>query len=139
MFGDEKEKYLNYLLRIQKRLDKKRPFSAEALTVEEFSKKYWMDGEVPYQYHSVQIEDGTTEAEQLIFNNIRSLKNEAVIQRKAMWEKYGDNQEQINDCKKELVHIRKVQRFMICTMAFAVISGLKKCILRCPQSIRCQK
>ena len=139
MLGDKKEEYLKPLLREQKILDRKRPFKSEALTLSEFSKKYWMDGEVPYQYHSVQIQDGATEAEQLVFNNIRALKNDAVMQRKTMWEKFGEKQEQINDCKKELVHSRRVQSFVICTIVSAVISVLIKCILRCLQSIQCQR
>ena len=130
MFGDVEEKRLEMQFRQNKRLSRKRPFSNEALTVEEFSKKYWMDGEVPYQYHTMQIEDGKTEAEQLAYNNIRALKNDAVKQRRMMLEKLGEKQKQIDDCKKELAHIRKIHmEFMICAIIAALISISKRSTL----------
>lgn len=50
-------------------------FSERKLTKEEFSKKYWLDGLAPYQYHTAGIEDGRDEREQFMFNNIRALYN----------------------------------------------------------------
>lgn len=48
-------------------------FSSRKLTREEFAKKYWQGGKLPYQYHSAQITDGRDEREQLLFNNCRAL------------------------------------------------------------------
>lgn len=39
----------------------------------EFRKKYWADGYAIYQYWTPDISDGTTEREQLIFNDLRAL------------------------------------------------------------------
>lgn len=140
MFGDAEEKCLEMWFRQNKRLIRKRPFSNEALTVEEFSQKYWMDGEVPYQYHTMQIEDGKTEVEQLAYNNIRALKNDAVKQRRMMWEEFGEKQKQIDDCKKELAHIRKVHKsFMICAVIGALISISMRSTLRYRRSTQHQK
>ena len=49
-------------------------FSERKLTNEEFSKKYWRNGESPYQYHTGSVEDGRDEREQFIFNNVRALR-----------------------------------------------------------------
>lgn len=48
-------------------------FSERKLTEKEFSDKYWMHGQAPYQYHTGTIEDGRDEREQFVFNNIRAL------------------------------------------------------------------
>ena len=50
-------------------------FSDKKLTRREFSKKYWMDGSVPDQYHTANIEDGRDEREQFLINNDRALFN----------------------------------------------------------------
>lgn len=50
-------------------------FSDRKLSTEEFSHKYWMNGKVPYQYHTASIEDARDEREQFVFNNIRALWN----------------------------------------------------------------
>ena len=51
-----------------------RTFSDHKLTREEFSKKYWLDGDAVYQYYTPNIEDGRDEREQFIFNDLRALK-----------------------------------------------------------------
>ena len=43
------------------------------LTIDFFSKKYWLDGDAKFQYHTMDIEDGRTETEQLLINNDRAL------------------------------------------------------------------
>lgn len=50
-------------------------FTDKKLSIEEFSDKYWLSGELPYQYHTMRISDGRDEREQLIINNIISLWN----------------------------------------------------------------
>lgn len=127
MFGDVEETGLKKVIRAKKRLDKKRPFAASSLTMEEFSKKYWMDGVVPYQYHSMGIEDGKTEVEQLTYNNIRALKNETVRLRRMMMEISAKKQEQIEEIKRDLAHTTKIYKgFMICAIVIAFISIKRK-------------
>lgn len=50
-------------------------FTDRKLTREEFAQKYWHenDPDYIYQYHTMDIEDGRDEREQLIINNIRAL------------------------------------------------------------------
>lgn len=52
-------------------------FGERKLTPEEFGEKYWKgnDREFVDQYHTMTIEDGRDEREQLIINNIRALWN----------------------------------------------------------------
>lgn len=57
-------------------------FSDRKLTREEFSSKYWLDGEMPYQYHTAEIEDGRDEREQFIINNCRALRDMIGFQEK---------------------------------------------------------
>lgn len=56
---------------------KETSFADAKLTPEEFVEKYWKIGghDVPYQYHTMKIEDGRDEQEQLIINNIRAIWN----------------------------------------------------------------
>mgnify|MGYP001029954741 CR=1 FL=1 len=51
-------------------------FSERKLSLKEFSDKYWKEGkeEFIYQFHSVTVEDGRDEREQLIFNNLMAIK-----------------------------------------------------------------
>lgn len=52
-------------------------FGEGKLTREEFAAKYWKGGDPNYiyQYHTMDIEDGRDEREQLLINNIRALWN----------------------------------------------------------------
>lgn len=68
-------------------------FSDKKLSSEEFSKKYWMGGKAPYQYHTGTIEDGRDEREQFLFNNVRAL-------RELMSE--GTRNKADEDCKRRL-------------------------------------
>lgn len=82
-------------------------FSEERLSADEFSKKYWKDGETPYQYHTGSIEDGRDEREQFIFNNIR-----------AIWERMKQKNEDVRNEKAKLwywirVHERKLERLTL--------------------------
>lgn len=49
--------------------------SDRKLTRKEFAAKYWKGGDPSfiYQYHTLTIEDGRDEREQLLINNIRAL------------------------------------------------------------------
>ena len=96
-------------------------FSERKLSTDEFSKKYWKDGEVPYQYHTGTIEDGRDEREQFVFNNIR-----------AIWERIKLKNEE-NRGKNEKLwywirnHERKIQRLTLManiSLAFAVVQVL---------------
>ena len=99
---EPEEKNLKEYLTNKKKLQEKRPFQGK-MELEEFSRKYWQNGEAPYQYHTMEIEDGRTEKEQLIINNVRALKNSNVMLRRMMLEKMQEKQEQIEKNKK---HIR---------------------------------
>lgn len=50
-------------------------FQSRPLDRGEFRKKYWADGDAVYQFFTPDITDGTTEREQLIFNDLRALHN----------------------------------------------------------------
>ena len=67
----------------------KRPLSDEPKTISDFSEKYWLDGNIPYQYHTLEVEDGKNELEQLMINDIRALRNDSVWLRKTMTETEG--------------------------------------------------
>lgn len=75
-------------------------FSDKKLSSEEFSKKYWMGGKVPYQYHTGTIEDGRDEREQFLFNNVRAL-------RELMSE--GTRNKADEDCKRRL-RIKSIEK-----------------------------
>jgi len=134
MIKDAEENYLEKWLWLAKTFKKKRPFSEEKLTVEEFSEKYWMRGEVPYQYHEITIEDGRNELEQLMINNIRELKNRETKLRKMILEKIGDMQQEVNEMKGDATHIRKATwiTFIMCAVSmtalvFTVIQQIRRC------------
>lgn len=46
---------------------------AEKLSEKQFSDKYWMAGDAEYQFHSMDIQDGLDERQQLLINNDRAL------------------------------------------------------------------
>lgn len=50
-----------------------RDMQKQPLSRREFRKKYWADGQLPNQIHTMEIEDGETEKEQLIINDINGL------------------------------------------------------------------
>lgn len=134
MLKDIEEKYLKDWFRIEKILEKKRPFSAEKLTMEEFSNKYWMRGECPYQYHEVTIEDGRNELEQLMINNIRELKNREAELRRMILEKIGEKQKQLDEIKRETAHTRTTTKIafimyavMMSVSVITVIQQIRHC------------
>lgn len=90
-------------LRMLDRYEAKRPFSDEKLSIEKFSKKYWLDGEFPYQYHTMNVEDGKDEKEQLVINNVRSLKNSLAKDRKRNAERMKEIED---DHRREAAHIK---------------------------------
>ena len=119
---DDNEELLKTAIRREKRYTKKRPFSEQPLTTEEFSKKYWLDGEQPYQYHGMRIEDGRDETEQLIINNVREIRNQLQKWRKWTGERNGELLEQIEAAQKETAQIKK--QVKILSMICAALVGL---------------
>lgn len=119
---DENEDVLRKAIRREKRYEKKRPFSETPLTREEFSKKYWLDGEQPYQYHGMRIEDGRDETEQLIINNVREIRNQIQKWRKWTGERNGELMEQIEAAQKETAQIKK--QVKVLSVICAVLFGL---------------
>lgn len=83
-------------------------FSDKKLTAEEFSKKYWLNGEVPYQYHTGTIEDGRDEREQFLFNNVRSLYERQKRDRLRTNEKIGKVCLSVNEAEKKISILKKV-------------------------------
>ena len=88
--------------RIKLKMTSKRPFSDKPKEAGEFSKKYWLDGVIPYQYHTLEIEDGKNELEQLMINDIRALKNDDTWLRRTMTENFSEKRKQIEEIKKEM-------------------------------------
>ena len=119
---DDTEELLKKEIRREKRYEKKRPFSETPLTREEFSKKYWLDGEQPYQFHGMRIEDGRDETEQLIINNVREIRNQFQKWRKWTGERNGELAEQIEAAQKETAQVKK--QVKILSMICAALVGL---------------
>lgn len=104
----------------------KRPLSDEPKTISDFSEKYWLDGNIPYQYHTLEVEDGKNELEQLMINDIRALRNDSVWLRKTMTETAGRRRSQIEELKKENKHIKLFAAIMICLYAaFRIVTNGK--------------
>lgn len=63
-------------------------FSDRKLSLKEFSDKYWKEGEEEfiYQFHSVTVEDGRDEREQLTFNNLIALKKRIREANRSTWD-----------------------------------------------------
>ena len=90
------------------------------LSKELFSDKYWMGGqeEYIYQFHTMDIEDGKNERQQLLINNDRALykmirevlKNGGLINRS----------KEIHEIKKELKGMKKITGLLI-TLQFLEI------------------
>lgn len=137
MTKDAEEKVVSEWLKLQKIYANKRPFSEEKLTIQEFSKKYWLDGEEPYQYHTIDVEDGRTEVEQLAFNNIRSLKNSITQLRRWTAEKGADKQQQIDECKKKTARTRllTIITAVMCAAQFGILVTLRRQAQRNRQNI----
>ena len=129
---DGKENAIKEIMKLDERLKRKRPFSDSKLTIEEFNRKYWLNGNCPYQYHTMSIEDGTNEREQLMINDIRSLKNAATNDRR--WN--AERMQQMHvECKKETAHIKKGLKVIAatCAVQFGVsaiitISHIRHCL-----------
>lgn len=117
MYGEETA--VKEYLRMLDRYEAKRPFSDEKLSIEKFSKKYWLDGEFPYQYHTMNVEDGKDEKEQLVINNVRSLKNSLAKDRKRNAERMKEIED---DCRREAAHIKTALKIIaaICAAQFGV-------------------
>ena len=62
---------------------------------EAFREKYWADGQLPNQIHTMEIEQGETEKEQLIINNINGLVD-------WYFELKRDNQKQRTEIENEV-------------------------------------
>ena len=100
-------------------------FSERKLTTEEFSKKYWLDGRMPYQYHTGTIEDGRDEREQFVFNNIRALKNYTLDLHKAYKEKADIYR--VKKIENSLLLIQKIIKIVGLLSVIAVSLELSQC------------
>lgn len=85
-------------------------FSDRKLSREEFSKKYWLNGDAPYQYHTAEIEDGRDEREQFMINNVR-----------AIWETILFHKPRFRDGYKKLLRSNKKATMLAAT---GMVAGL---------------
>lgn len=88
-------------------------FSDRKLTVEEFSKKYWMGGVAPYQYHTGTIEDGRDEREQFLFNNVRALREMNRESNKRRDKRVSDINLRLYRAEKKIAALYKVNAAMV--------------------------
>ncbi|MGN0998132.1 MAG: hypothetical protein ACI4PO_01110 [Faecousia sp.] len=75
-------------------------FSDRKLTRAEFSRKYWLGGVAPYQYHTAEIEDGRDEREQFLINNVRALKDMNTKLRRMTFEALEENRKEASTAAK---------------------------------------
>lgn len=78
---------------MKKSMRENKTFGDKKLTRQEFSKKYWLDGDAPDQYHTAEIEDGRDEREQFLINNDRALFKMFRENRELIHEKYKQAEE----------------------------------------------
>lgn len=127
--ADEKEMVLKSVIQREKRYEKKRPFLWRPLSREEFCEKYWMGGEAPYQYHTMRIEDGRDEREQLIINNIREVRNKIQWETKYSAEKRRELEAQIDELADEAARTRR-QIKILSTICAAQALAIISCLIR---------
>lgn len=99
-------------------------FSERKLTEEEFSKKYWMDGKFPYQYHTASIEDARDEREQFVFNNLRALWDLGISRGRnnSIWEE--NVRSQIKELKKRTTTLTVISVAALSLNIFVIILSL---------------
>lgn len=101
-------------------------FNDRKLTVEEFSKKYWLGGEAPYQYHTGTIEDGRDEREQFLFNNVRALYEMNRERNKRQDNKVSDINLRLYRAEKKIAALRKINAAVaIVVILILFISNLR--------------
>lgn len=101
-------------------------FSDRKLTKEEFSKKYWMGGVAPYQYHTGTIEDGRDEREQFLFNNVRALYEMNQERNKRRDNKVSDINLRLYRAEKKIAALRKINAAVaIVVILILFISNLR--------------
>lgn len=101
-------------------------FSDRKLTVEEFSKKYWLCGAAPYQYHTGTIEDGRDEREQFLFNNVRALREMNRESNKRRDERVTNINLRLYRAEKKIATLYKVNVAMVAVgILIFIISNLR--------------
>ena len=121
---EHNEKYLKDYFGIECRLQRKRPISKEKMETKDFADKYWMGGREPYQCHTMQIEDGETELQQLMINDIRALKDQEVVLRKFFAMKGQEKQKQIDELKKRT---RLLSATVCAVIGFVTVGHIQRC------------
>lgn len=132
----KKEKVETMWLKLQKMYAKKRPFSDDPLKLNDFSDKYWLAGNEPYQYHTLRIEDGRSELEQLIINDIRALKELATENGRMFRERMEEKQRQIDEGKKRTAHVKTLAIAAALTCAVQTTAVLATLIRQVQQNHR---
>ena len=120
---EHNEKYLKDYFGIECRLQRKRPISKEKMETKDFADKYWMGGREPYQYHTMQIEDGETELQQLMINDIRALKDQEVVLREFFTMKVLEKQKQIDELKR---HTRLLSATVCAVIGFVTVGHIQR-------------
>lgn len=82
---------------------------AEKLSRQQFSDKYWLRGDAEYQFHTMSIEDGLDERQQLLINNDRALF-------KSIDWHYQRTREMVANAEKEIAQKSKATRRAIATL-----------------------
>lgn len=80
-------------------LNKKYVLVDKKLSEKDFSEKYWLDGDAEYQFHTMDIEDGTSERQQLLINNDRALRNMIDFYASNNRESHSEIHEELKRCK----------------------------------------
>lgn len=94
------------------------------MKMKDFKAKYWRGGSEPYQYHTMQIEDGETELQQLMINDIRALKDQEVVLRKFFAMKGQEKQKQIDELKKRT---RLLSTTVCAVIGFVTVGHIQRC------------
>ena len=92
----------------------------ERLSMQEFKNKYWMGGqkEYIYQFHTMDIEDGLSERQQLLINNDRALYKLII----AIWEKQFKCDNKVYSLESKLIKSKKIIAVLI--MLNTAIAGM---------------
>lgn len=93
-------------------------FSEKKLSCEEFSHKYWDNGEHPYQYHTGTIQDGRDEREQFLFNNCRALW-------KMIWQNNKCLRMAVEEQRQEVLSkLKRIAALAVTSTAISIVSLL---------------
>lgn len=103
------------------------------LSEKQFSDKYWLNGDAKYQFHSMDIEDGLDERQQLLINNDRALLDLLNWHRNFTMERERDIEAQINShvkMSKRTIAALVAVNAAITAMLITIIHFIKRRVKR---------